>query len=84
MFDRMTGGELVARSRVERLVHAQLLVLQATYHELRHGHDLAARQIEVMTAHTEALIDHAGTMDKHRGALADYADGMSRHRPEGR
>lgn len=50
----------------------QLMVLQAIYHELRHGHDQVACQ-------TAALNEHAAAMDKLRGALAEHSDALHRH-----
>lgn len=50
----------------------QLMVLQAIYHELRHGHDQVACQ-------TAALNEHTAAMDQLRSALAEHSDALHRH-----
>lgn len=75
-----TADELAARTTGERLANAQLLALQAIYHELRYGHDQMARQTAAMEAHTKAMEDHAEAMDTLRGALLDHSDQISRFR----
>lgn len=72
LYDTATSGELATRTRAERLADAQMLTLQAIYHELRHGHDQTARQTAVLAEHTRALDDHTGAMDQLRGALDEH------------
>lgn len=78
--NHLTAAQLAALLRLDRYADAQLMALQAIYHELRHGHDHAARQVEVTEEHTRALHEHADAMDKLRGALLDHADALSRYR----
>lgn len=56
-YEDRTAAESADRTPGERLADAQLLMLQAIYHELRHGHDQAAAQ-------TVALADHATALDR--------------------
>ncbi|MEV2273925.1 hypothetical protein [Nonomuraea africana] len=51
------------RTPGERLADAQLLALQAIYHELRHGHDQAAAQTVALADHSTALNEHASALD---------------------
>ncbi|RCG32283.1 hypothetical protein DQ384_07230 [Sphaerisporangium album] len=82
-YDNLTAAEINARTRVERLADAQLSMLQAMYHELRHGHDQAAAQTAALTEHSRALSEHADAMDKLHGALLEHADTLSRYRSRG-
>jgi len=66
-------GPAADRSSPEkRQAAAQLLLLLALYHEVRHGHDL-------LNQYATALTDHADALDKFRGALLDHADALSRY-----
>jgi hypothetical protein len=78
LFNRATVDERSARPQSERIAEAQLTLLQAIYHELRHGHDQVQRQIEVLAAHTTALDEHADAMDNLKKAL--YFEGDMRGR----
>ncbi|MEV3986265.1 hypothetical protein [Nonomuraea sp. NPDC049758] len=82
--EQTTAADLAAQTPVERVAAAQLLMLQAIYRELRHGHDLAAAQASALAAHTEglteALTDHADTMDKMRSEMSGHADALDRFR----
>ncbi|RSN09143.1 hypothetical protein DMB42_17575 [Nonomuraea sp. WAC 01424] len=78
--EQTTAADLAAQTRSERVADAQLLVLQAIYRELRHGHDLAAAQTSALAKHTEALTDHADTMDRMSSAMLGHADSLDRHR----
>ncbi|MEU8245892.1 hypothetical protein [Nonomuraea sp. NPDC048916] len=46
---------MAAQTPAERLANAQLLVLQAIYRELRHGHDQVTAQITALAEHSTAL-----------------------------
>uniref|UniRef100_UPI003F495B19 hypothetical protein n=1 Tax=Streptosporangium sp. CA-256172 TaxID=3240076 RepID=UPI003F495B19 len=82
-YDSLTAAEMDARTRVERLADAQLSMLHAMYHELRHGHNQTAAQTAMLVEHSKALSEHADAMDKLRGALLEHADALSRYRPRG-
>jgi hypothetical protein len=60
--------------------YTQVLLLQAIYHELRHGHDQVERQVEVLAAHTKALKEHADEMDDLKKAPYFQGDAHGRGR----
>lgn len=61
-FEDADLAELANRSADERRADAQLMMLQAIYHELRHGHDQVAAQTAALAEHSAALSDHADTL----------------------
>ncbi|MFI7535082.1 hypothetical protein [Streptosporangium sp. NPDC049376] len=76
--------ELSAMRPAER---AQVLLLQAIYHELRHGRGQAGAQSaalaehsRVLNTHSEALTDHADEMDRLRSAMLGHSDALGRSR----
>ncbi|MGN9789164.1 hypothetical protein ACTMTF_47780 [Nonomuraea sp. ZG12] len=80
-YNDMTAAEMADRTRGERLADAQLLMLQAIYHELRHGHDQAAAQAEALADHSTALDEHADALDKASSRMLGHADALDRFRP---
>lgn len=76
-----TAVETAARTPIERLAEAQLLMLEAIYRELRHGHDQVTAQTAALAEHVQALSEHADAMDKLGGRLLEHADALSRYRP---
>ncbi|MGW5703881.1 hypothetical protein [Amycolatopsis japonica] len=56
-----------------RLARAQIHLLQAIYHELRHSNDLAACNAAALDEHANAM-DHLGT------DMRGLGDALSRHR----
>ncbi|GAA0645560.1 hypothetical protein GCM10010174_80670 [Kutzneria viridogrisea] len=79
--DRLTDilpAELAARSRTELLLSAQSTLLQAVYHELRHGHDQLAEHTAALKAHTKALNSAASAEFHMARHLAGNADAMNR------
>ncbi|MEY7971426.1 hypothetical protein AB8O38_05430 [Saccharomonospora xinjiangensis] len=78
------AGDPAERTRTERLAEAQLLLLQAIYCELRHGHDQTRQHAEELDSHTAAmsrlrgaLYDHGAAMGRMVGAMADHAHEMN-------
>lgn len=82
-YDNLTAAEMDTRTRVERLADAQLSMLHARYHELRHGHEQTEAQTAALVEHSKPLSEHADAMDKLRGTLLEHADALSRYRPTG-
>ena len=58
----------------------ELAVLEAIYHELRHGHDQVGRQIEALAKHAIALDEHADAMDGLKKGMYYEGDMHSRRR----
>ncbi|MFG3437307.1 hypothetical protein ACGF0J_08690 [Nonomuraea sp. NPDC047897] len=79
-YENKTAAELADRSAGELLADAQLSMLQAIYHELRHGHDLAAAQTAALAEHSAALSDHADQMARLGSDLRGHGDALDRHR----
>ncbi|MGP4104600.1 hypothetical protein [Nonomuraea sp. KM90] len=79
-YEDKTAAELADRPAVELLADAQLLMLQAIYHELRHGHDQAVAQTAALAEHSEALRDHADQMARLGSDLRGHGDALDRHR----
>jgi hypothetical protein len=77
-YEDRTAAELADRTPGERLVDAQLLMLQAIYHELRHGQ--AAAQTVVLADHSTTLNEHASTLDSASSRMAGHADALDRFR----
>ncbi|NJP98563.1 hypothetical protein HCN51_55665 [Nonomuraea sp. FMUSA5-5] len=75
-YENKTAAELADRSADELLADAQLSMLQAIYHELGHGHDLAA----ALAGHSAALSDHADQMARLGSDLRGHGDALDRHR----
>ncbi|MEV4067750.1 hypothetical protein [Nonomuraea dietziae] len=79
-YEDKTAAELADRTPGERLADAQLLVLQAIYHELRHGHDQVAAQAVALADHSVALNEHASALDSASHRMAGHADALDRFR----
>ncbi|MEU7004768.1 hypothetical protein [Nonomuraea sp. NPDC046570] len=79
-YEDMTAAELADRTPGERLADAQLLVLQAIYRELRHGHDQAAAQTMALAEHSTALNEHASALGSASHRMAGHADALDRFR----
>ncbi|MFI6541423.1 hypothetical protein ACIBHY_53850 [Nonomuraea sp. NPDC050547] len=79
-YDHMSGAELAALTPAERLADAQFTLLQAIYHELRHGHDQMTAQTGALTAHAAALTDHADAMHSASTRMLGHADSLDRFR----
>ncbi|MGJ6969624.1 hypothetical protein ACSDR0_47875 [Streptosporangium sp. G11] len=79
-YEDRTAAELADRTPGERLADAQLLMLQAIYHELRHGHDQAAAQTMALADHSTALNEHASALDSASHRMAGHADALDRFR----
>ncbi|KOX27114.1 hypothetical protein ADK67_14995 [Saccharothrix sp. NRRL B-16348] len=57
---------------------AQVSLLRAIYHELRHGNDLTEQNTTALKEHTAALDEHADGMDGLRKAMYFEGDAHSR------
>lgn len=79
-YENKTAAELADRTPGERLADAQLLMLQAIYHELRHGHDQAAAQTVALAEHSTALNQHASALDSASHRMEGHADALDRFR----
>ena len=67
-----------ATPSAEWLLSAQVGLLQAVYHELRHGHDQQAAHIAALKAHTKALNEHANQMCHLGRKLTGNSDALDR------
>lgn len=76
----MTAAELADWTPGERLADAQLLMLQAIYHELHHGHDQAAAHTMALAEHSTALNEHASALDSAISGGRNSNSGHSRGR----
>jgi hypothetical protein len=77
--EQTTAADLAPQTWSERVADAQLVVLQAIYRELRHGHDLAAAQTAALTEHTKALTEHAEALTDHADSMGQMRSGMLGH-----
>jgi hypothetical protein len=81
--DHLTSAdeaELGEAEEFRSLAWAQVHLLKAIYHELRHGHDQTRREIEALAKHTAALDEHADAMDGLKRGMYYEGDMHSRRR----
>jgi hypothetical protein len=71
---------LGAAQELGSLGWAQIHLLKAIYHELRHGHDQVEREIEALAQHAAALDEHADAMDGLKRGMYYEDDVHSRRR----
>lgn len=71
------GVELGAAAELGSLAWAQVHLLKAIYHEVRHGNDQAAARAETDAA---ALSEHSAAMDRMARDMRGLGDSLSRSR----